>query len=348
MNTKPQKATSTNNPIAAIVFYIASILLFPISALGYLLWVGKLFLVRNKSGVSLTAQGPLSARWLQHQLGVRPDEPASRLLMAVPGIPRLAVCMVFGPTLLASRLSGYVPGAFRYPFEGKVTISNQGASRQTFYDSVVERYLPKVAQFVILGAGFDTRAFRIPTDVPVRSFEVDTPRTQVVKRQILRQAGVDSSNGGISATGRTAATVTFVPADFVKEDWLAKLVAAGFDLGKPALFIWEGVTPYLDRASIEDTLRKIASTAPESMVAFDYFTTEVLESNAFFMRYARAGTQAAGEPFKFGVDSTPPTRDRLSEFIQPCGLVLLEQRTLGEESDGKRAWGGFAIAIKTH
>ncbi len=332
MNTQSQKAVSTNSPVAAIVFYLISILLFPISALGYLLWVGKLFLVRNKSGVSLTAQGPLSARWLQHQLGVRPDEPASRLLMAVPGIPRLAVWMVFGPTLLASRLSGYVPGTFRYPFEGVVTISNQGASRQTFYDSVVERYLPNVAQFVILGAGFDTRAYGLPNDMRVRLFEVDSPRTQMVKRETLKKAGIDSSG------------VTFVPADFEKDDWLACLTAAGFDPGERTLFLWEGVTMYLDREAVEDTLRKIASTAHGSVVAFDYFTTEPHESRALYWRYGRATAKAAGETLKFGVDSTPPSRERLAELLRSCGLSLSDQRTLGEDTQTRPAWGGFATA----
>ena len=112
--------------------------------------------------MSGTAQGPLSARWFQHQLGTRRDEPAHRLLMVLPGVSPLAVRLVFGPMLLAHRLSGYVPQAFRYPFEGDVTIRNQATARQTFYDSVVDRYLAGVAQFVILGAGFDTRAFRLP------------------------------------------------------------------------------------------------------------------------------------------------------------------------------------------
>jgi hypothetical protein len=47
---------------------------------------------------------------------------------------------------------------------------------------------------------------------------------------------------------------------------------------------------------------------------------------------------------KFGVDSTPPSRERLAELLPSCGLALVEQRTLGQETEGKRAWGGFAIA----
>jgi O-methyltransferase involved in polyketide biosynthesis len=121
-------------------------------------------------------------------------------------------------------------------------------------------------------------------------------------------------------------------------------VDAGFDPGKPALFLWEGVMMYLDKEAVETTLHKIASTAKGSVVAFDYFTNEPLESRALYWRYGRAGTRAAGEPLKFGVDSTPPSRERLAELLQSCGLALVEQRTLGQETEGKRAWGGFATA----
>ena len=125
---------------------------------------------------------------------------------------------------------------------------------------------------------------------------------------------------------------------------MTRLVDLGFDPAKPALFLWEGVMVYLEREAVEDTLRKIASTAKGSAVAFDYFTTEPVVSNALYWRYGRAATRAAGEPFKFGIDSTPPTRERLSELLQSCGLTLHEQRTLGRETEQERAWGGFAIA----
>jgi hypothetical protein len=65
------------------------------------------------------------------------------------------------------------------------------------------------------------------------------------------------------------------------------------------------------------------------------------------MRYARMGTRAAGEPLRFGVDSKPPSRERLAELLESCGLTLVEQRTLGQETDGQRAWGGFASGFST-
>jgi methyltransferase (TIGR00027 family) len=306
--------------MAALAFYIVCAPLFPAMLIGYVLWVGRLYAAR-RSGVSGTAQGPLSARWFQHRLGIRRDEPAHRLLMVLPGVSPLAVWLVFGPMLLANRLSGYVPPAFRYPFRGEVSIRNQAAARQTFYDSVVDRYLGSVTQFVLLGAGFDTRAFRLPKEIyrQVRSFELDAPRTVAIKREVLERAGID------------AVGVAFVSADVEQEDWMGRLADAGFDVNQPALFLWEGVTPYLDRAAVEETLRTIAGTAKGGVVAFDYVTTEVLESPSLSLRLVRASLRAGGEPLKFGLESTPPSRERVAELLRCCGLSLVEQQTVGKK-----------------
>lgn len=311
---------------------VLTFLLLPLMVAGYVVWVSGLRRGR-RSGVSATAQGPLSARWVQHRLGVRPDEPAYRLLTALPGVSPVALRLTFGPTLLAHRLCGYVPRAFRYPFTGDLSLRNQAAARQTFYDRVVDRSLTDVGQFVVLGAGFDTRALRLPPAARIRSFEVDTPRTLTVKREALARAGLDPTG------------VRFVPANFEQQDWLTRLVAAGFDPDRPTLFLWEGVTPYLDRAAVEDTLHTIADVARGSVLAFDYVTTKVLESRALPLRLVRASLRAGGEPLRFGVDSTPPAREQLAAVLRSCGLLLDEHRALGQETGGNRAWGGFATAL---
>jgi hypothetical protein len=91
--------------------------------------------------------------------------------------------------------------------------------------------------------------------------------------------------------------------------------------------------------------RKVAGTAKGSIIAFDYFTTEVLESQAMSRRILRASVRAAGEPLKFGIDSTPPSSERLAELLRSCGLSLVEQHMVGSEMEGKHALGGFATAI---
>ncbi len=321
-----------SNSLRAIVFSIISILLFPVTLIGYVIWIGKILVSGRGSGVSSTAQAPLVGRWGLHNLGTRRDEASNRLMMVLPGISPLAVRLTSVSVLLGYRVTGYVPALYRYPFEGDIPPSSEAAARMAFFDGVADRYLGTITQFVILGAGFDTRAFRLPENSRVRSFEIDTPKTQAIKREALRTAGIDASR------------VTFVSADFEEDDWLSKLIDAGFERGKPALFVWEGVMMYLDRPAVEATLRKIASTAKGSIVAFDYYTDEALLSQAFYWRFARASTKAAGEPLKFGLDSTPPAKERLAEFLQSSGLELCEYRMLGQETETKRAWGGFAVA----
>ena len=317
---------------ATAVFFFVNALLFPMTLIGYGLWLARIAMVGRASGVSTSAQGPLSARATMHMLGLRRDEAAHRLLLALPSTSRLGVWLAAGPMVVAHRLTGFVPRAYRYPFEGEVPPLNEASARVTFVDVAIGRYLADIDQFVILGAGFDTRAFRVPRPGKIRCFEVDTPRTQATKRQLLHQVGID-------ATG-----VAFVAADFADEGWLARLVAAGFDPRRPAVYLWEGVTMYLDRPAVERTLSTVAGAAAGSVLVFDYFTVEALRGPGLYWRFGRAAARAVGEPLRFGIDSAPPSRDRLAELLQSCGLALAEQRTLGQETGGQRVWGGFAVA----
>lgn len=97
-----------------------------------------------------------------------------------------------GPILFAHHLTGYVPKVYRYPFEGDIPEQYEASARVKFFDNVVDRYLPDITQFVTLGAGFDTRAYRLPQEWMIKSFEVDAPATQSVKQAILNKAGIQS------------------------------------------------------------------------------------------------------------------------------------------------------------
>jgi hypothetical protein len=77
------QATATGSKAAA-VFYVVNVLLFPITLIGYAIWLVRIYLARRTSGASISAQGPLSARSLMHTLGLRHDAAAHRLLLALP------------------------------------------------------------------------------------------------------------------------------------------------------------------------------------------------------------------------------------------------------------------------
>jgi methyltransferase (TIGR00027 family) len=157
-------------------------------------------------------------------------------------------------------------------------------------------------------------------------------KTQQTKRAMLEKVGLDTTR------------VTFVPADFEKENWLEKLVKAGFEPEEPSFFLWEGVTMYLDREAVEKTLRLIASTKSGNVVAFDYFTADLIESRSLSMRYIRAVLTATGEPIRFGIETAPPSSQHVATFLASCGLSMQEQRNFGQETDRKPAMAGFTTA----
>ena len=313
--------------VKAGVFRLIQIAWSPLVFVRYVPFVLKLILFRRTSGASSTALvSSLYTRWMLHKLGTRLDEPAVRLMMVLPNISHLG-----GGTLLASRLTGYVPRIYRYPYEGDPPMAHEPAARTTFFDAALSRHLGDISQLVLLGAGYDTRSYRMPEEI--HCFEIDREKTQQTKRQMLNKAGLDTRR------------ITFVPADFLKEDWLEKLVHAGFDPNKPSFFLWEGVTMYLDREAVISTLRKIAGVAGGSVVAFDYFHADLIEARSLFMRYARALTNASGEPIRFGIETMKPSSKHMAAFLASCGLSMEEQRNFGQETDRKPAMAGFTTAI---
>jgi methyltransferase (TIGR00027 family) len=115
-----------------------------------------------------------------------------------------------------------------------------------------------VRQYVLLGAGLDTFAYRNP-HAGVRVFEVDHPATQSWKRTILGRAAIP-----------TPESVTFVPVNFERQTAMEGLTAAGFDRSSPAFFAWLGVTMYLPEAAVYSMLSDIAGMPGRSGVIFDY------------------------------------------------------------------------------
>jgi methyltransferase (TIGR00027 family) len=126
-------------------------------------------------------------------------------------------------------------------------------------DQLAKAIEERVAQYVVLGAGLDTFAYRNPHAAYLQVFEVDHPATQAWKLERLQTAGI-----------AIPTSLKFVPVDFERQTLAAGLAQGGFDSGSPAFFSWLGVTPYLTRESCIATLRFIAQLPPGSGVAFDF------------------------------------------------------------------------------
>jgi len=320
--------------IAGLLFGFIWIAFLPIVLVVWTAYQAHVILMSRKLGVSATALGPMTMRWLQHQLGLRRDEACAKLIKVLPNHCYAGLYAVAFPVLLGHRLTGFVPKMLRYPYEGIPAFRHQTAVRSTFGDAAVEKYLPDVEQLVELGAGYDTRTVQLQHEQRIRCFEVDLPKTQQLKLKLLSQCGV--------ATGG----VTFVSANFLTDDWLDNLVRAGFDPTRPTFFLWEGVTYYLSREVMEKTFHTIAMSPPGSVVVFDYATDAVIKMYRKPLgRLHKAILKAVRESQTFWISSEPPVKETLATLIDSYGLSLREHLSWGHETKRKRLPGGLAAAV---
>lgn len=176
-------------------------------------------------------------------------------------------------------------------------------------DRLGEAVAVGVTQYVVLGAGLDTFAFRNPHP-GLRVFEVDFPATQEWKRGLLAQAGIGESE-----------SVRFVSLDFERKTLAEGLAETEFDFQAPAFFGWLGVVPYLTREAFRSTLRVIGKMPPGSGASFDYAldpeTLSPLRRKAFEVLAARVA--AAGEPFQLFF-----TPDELEIELRSAGFQRIE------------------------
>jgi methyltransferase (TIGR00027 family) len=158
----------------------------------------------------------------------------------------------------ADELIGYHRAHGTHPVLSAARAQATCRSRYT-EDRLADGVRRGVSQYVILGAGLDSFAYRSGLAGQVRVFEVDHPATQRWKRRVLSAARIPA-----------LADLTFVPVDFESDSLSERLAEDGFDPSRPALVSWLGVTMYLSPAAIGQTLAVIGSFAPGTEVVTDY------------------------------------------------------------------------------
>jgi methyltransferase (TIGR00027 family) len=181
-------------------------------------------------------------------------------------------------------------------------------ARTRLIDELIDDLGAEIAQVVILGAGFDSRAHRLRSLAGRTVFEVDHPATQHAKRATVDRIGPADS------------TVVYVPVDFERDPLDARLEAAGFGRRVPALFLWEGVTNYLTAEAVDQTLATVrALCVAGGVLVFTYVHAGALDGSVSFPE-ARRWTKAvemSGEPWIFGL--RPETLDA---FLAARGYAL--------------------------
>ena len=169
-------------------------------------------------------------------------------------------------------------------------------------------------QLVLLGAGYDCRALRLPELGESRVFEIDHPATQGHKRRVLAELGVEPPSTFVTWDFETQAT----------DDLPAALAEAGHVASAPSLTIWEGVTMYLTEPAIDASLRAITAwSAPTSQLAMTYFVKSRLSRPSLTTRALSALLSRVGEPFRFGW-----LPDELPGYLEERGLELVDDIAL--------------------
>jgi methyltransferase (TIGR00027 family) len=187
------------------------------------------------------------------------------------------------------------------------------SARTLHMDALLRRALKSgFQQVVVLGAGFDSRAYRFHQDYPeVRFYEIDLPVTSEDKQRRVQ-----------SILGRIPEWVTFVPIDFNTQTLETVLAKAGFSADQRTFFLWEGVTYFISESGVNHTLRFVADhSAPGSQIVFDYMLADVVQGADYSAYGARATVYRValmGEPYTFGIDP-----HRLKTFVNLRGLELL-------------------------
>ena len=179
-------------------------------------------------------------------------------------------------------------------------------------DALARAVAAGVRQYVVLGAGLDTFAYRNPHPPGrLRVYEVDMPATQAWKRELLGRTKIEPPD-----------SLTFVPVDFETQALPEQLGAAGFRDDEPAFFSWLGVTMYLTREAVMGTLAFVGHRPRGSGITFDYMTPPSrlpwLQRLGFYLVARRVAK--AGEPWKTWFDPA-----ELATSLRSLGFDRLEE-----------------------
>lgn len=213
------------------------------------------------------------------------------------------------------------------------------AARDRYIDDYLETCLHEgLAQLVILGAGYDARAYRFEDlRAGVRVFEVDHPATQATKLKKLA-----------AIFGTPPTHVTYVPIDFNEQTLVERLFQSGYDERLKTLFIWQGVTQYLTPQAVDDTLAFVAGhSGPGSSIIFDYMDATLLSGppRRGEIRNMRRYRRLSGEGLVFGIPIAS-----IQVFLEERGFTQVQnadhialQQAYYSGSHPRKVADGYAI-----
>jgi len=184
------------------------------------------------------------------------------------------------------------------------------ACRKHFIDDKLEAALEDIDAVVILGAGLDTRAYRLNRKARIPVFEVDQPVNIALKAKTVRRV-----------LGGSPLSVRLVALDFERDDLLTSLAEHGYHTDYRTFFICEGVTQYLTEAGVRRTLEGLRAAAPGSRLVFTHVRRDFIDgTNRYGARTLYRNTRERHQLWHFGLEP-----DEVAGFIAEYGWRLVEQ-----------------------
>lgn len=182
--------------------------------------------------------------------------------------------------------------------------------RKRYIGDKLTQALADIDAVVILGAGLDTKGYRLARHSAIPVFEVDLPVNIERKRSVVRRA-----------LGTVPDSVHLVPVDFERDDLATELAGHGHLGTHRTFFVWEGVTQYLSADGVGSTFEFLRSAAPGSRLAFTYVRSDFIDgTNRYGAESLYRRFRVRSRLWQFGLDP-----DRVAAFVEPYGWQLTEQ-----------------------
>jgi methyltransferase (TIGR00027 family) len=211
-------------------------------------------------------------------------------------------------------------------------------SRIRFVDDCLKNCINDgIEQLVILGAGYDSRAYRFNELKDKHVFEVDHPHTQNLKKRKIA-----------AIFGHLPSHVVFVPVDFEREKLIPKLSEAGYNRNLKTLFIWEGVCKYLTNNAVNELLSTVSGNSCKgSSIVFDYLFQSMIDgsSGSKFAAKILDFQARKGEPYIFGLPEKNPEHHIMSKgfsLVKNINAAKLKSMYFSGRARGKKLhsfWG---------
>ena len=321
---------NTMNFFSLVIYVPLQLIFIPLAFAGIILTVYKQLIVSKRLGASQTAIEVLNGRWTMHVFGIQNDMTTEKLVRVLPNTSPTGLWLVMFPLWVKFKISKTYFIYPKLPKAGKETIADLIVARTIYFDRIIDRLVDDAEQFVVLGAGYDTRAYGPLKQHTLTFFELDQAKTQTMKINSLQEAGIDASH------------VRFVAVDFTQDSVFEKLKESGYDPQKRTVFLWEGVTLYLSESDVRKMLGEIRENSVSgSSILTDYYAERFIQIGS--TKVGKKTLELTGEGLDFGLPLNSNHANVFDRFIKSENLGVGETHFLG--STNKK--GPFAIVSET-